>query len=88
MFTEYGSAVITGRSDATLNRGGVRLGTSELYSIVEEQDDVLDSLVVHLEQTDELLLFVVLRPGVELDDELEAQIEEDDPHRAFAAARA
>ena len=73
MFTERGSAIITGRSDATLNRGGVRLGTSELYSIVEEQDEVLDSLVVHLEQTDELLLFVVLRPGVELDDELEAR---------------
>ena len=50
MFTERGSAIITGRSDATLNRGGVRLGTSELYSIVEEHDEVLDSLVVHLEQ--------------------------------------
>ena len=74
MFTERGSAVITGRSDATLNRGGVRLGTSELYSIVEELDDVLDSLVVHLEQSDELLLFVVLRPGVELDDEMERKM--------------
>ncbi len=74
MFTEHGSAVITGRSDATLNRGGVRLGTSELYSIVEEQDDVLDSLVVHLEQTDELLLFVVLRPGVELDEDMEKRM--------------
>jgi acetoacetyl-CoA synthetase len=74
MFTERGSAIITGRSDATLNRGGVRLGTSELYSIVEEQDDVLDSLVVHLEQTDELLLFVVLRPGVVLDDESEVRM--------------
>ena len=74
MFTERGSSVITGRSDATLNRGGVRLGTSELYSVIEELDDVLDSLVVHLEESDELLLFVVLRPGVELDDELEARI--------------
>lgn len=74
MFTERGSSVITGRSDATLNRGGVRLGTSELYSVVEEFEEVLDSLVVHLEETDELLLFVVLRPGVELDDELEAQM--------------
>ncbi len=72
MFTERGSSVITGRSDATLNRGGVRLGTSEIYSLVEEWEDVLDSLVVHLEDSDELLLFVVLRPGVELDDELEA----------------
>ena len=63
LFTERGSSMITGRSDATLNRGGVRLGTSELYGVVEEFDEVLDSLVVHLEQTDDLLLFVVLRPG-------------------------
>ena len=74
MFTERGSSVITGRSDATLNRGGVRLGTSELYSVVEGIEDVLDSLVVHLEDVDELLLFVVLRPSVELDDELRARI--------------
>ncbi len=74
LFTERGSSMITGRSDATLNRGGVRLGTSEIYSVVEEIDEVLDSLVVHLEQQDELLLFVVLRPGIELDDELDARI--------------
>jgi acetoacetyl-CoA synthetase len=73
-FTERGSSVITGRSDATLNRGGVRLGTSEFYSVVEELDEVTDSLVVHLESDDELLLFVVLRPGVELDDDLHARI--------------
>ena len=74
MFTERGSAIITGRSDATLNRGGVRLGTSEIYSVVEDTDEVLDSLVVHLEEQDELLLFVVLRGGVELDEELELRI--------------
>ncbi len=74
MFTERGSSVITGRSDATLNRGGVRLGTSEFYSVVEEFDEVLDSLVVHLGDPDELILFVVLRPGVELDDELRGRI--------------
>jgi acetoacetyl-CoA synthetase len=74
VFTERGSCVITGRSDATLNRGGVRLGTSELYGVVEEMDEVLDSLVVHLEQTDDLLLFVVLRDGVDLDDDLERRI--------------
>ena len=74
MFTERGSSIITGRSDATLNRGGVRLGTSELYSVIEEMRDVLDSLVVHLEKTDDLLLFVVLRPGVELDGELEERM--------------
>jgi acetoacetyl-CoA synthetase len=74
MFTERGTSIITGRSDATLNRGGVRLGTSELYGVVEEFDEVLDALVVHLEATDELLLFVVLREGVELDDGLRGRI--------------
>ena len=44
--------VITGRSDATLNRGGVRLGTGELYAVVEEIPEVADSLVVHLEDPD------------------------------------
>jgi acetoacetyl-CoA synthetase len=66
--------MVTGRSDATLNRGGVRLGTSELYSVVEEFDEVLDSLVVHLEETDDLLLFVVLRDSLELDPELERRL--------------
>jgi acetoacetyl-CoA synthetase len=74
IFTERGRSMITGRSDATLNRGGVRLGTSELYGVVEEFEEVLDSLVVHLEQTDDLLLFVVLRPGIELTDELRGRI--------------
>ena len=74
VFDERGSSVITGRSDATLNRGGVRLGTSEFYVVVEELDEVLDSLVVHLGDPDELLLFVALREGVELDDELRARI--------------
>jgi acetoacetyl-CoA synthetase len=74
MFTERGSSVITGRSDATLNRGGVRLGTSEFYSVLEELDEVLDALVVHLEGEDELILFVVLGEGLELDDALRARI--------------
>jgi acetoacetyl-CoA synthetase len=77
-FSESGSCVVTGRSDATLNRGGVRLGTSEFYSVVEELPEVIDSLVVHLEDDDggagELVLFVVLAAGVELDDELRASI--------------
>ena len=76
--TEYGSCVITGRSDATLNRGGVRLGTSEFYSVVEGLDEVVDSLVVHLEDAEggpgELLLFVVLSDGRELDDALRIRI--------------
>ena len=48
-FSERGSSVVTGRSDATLNRGGVRLGTGEFYSVVEELPEIVDSLVVHLE---------------------------------------
>jgi acetoacetyl-CoA synthetase len=74
LFTERGSSIVTGRSDATLNRGGVRLGTSELYGVVEEFDEVIDSLVVHLEESDDLLLFVVLRDGATLDDALRGRI--------------
>ncbi|MDG4779285.1 acetoacetate--CoA ligase [Micromonospora sp. WMMD961] len=75
---ERGGCVITGRSDATLNRGGVRLGTAEFYSVVEGLDQVLDSVVVHLEDDEggagELLLFVVLADGLELDDPMRATI--------------
>jgi acetoacetyl-CoA synthetase len=78
IFTERGSCVVTGRSDATLNRGGVRLGTGEFYAVVEEIDEVLDSLVVHLEDPEggpgELVLFVQLREGESLSDELRSQI--------------
>jgi acetoacetyl-CoA synthetase len=77
-FSDYGSCVVTGRSDATLNRGGVRLGTSEFYAVVEEEPEVVDSLVVHLEDPEggsgELVLFVQLVEGEELDDELRARL--------------
>jgi acetoacetyl-CoA synthetase len=77
-FTDYGSCVVTGRSDATLNRGGVRLGTSEFYAVVEEEPEVVDSLVVHLEDPEggsgELALFVQLADGEQLDDELRARL--------------
>jgi acetoacetyl-CoA synthetase len=77
-FSEVGSAIIAGRSDATLNRGGVRLGTAEFYRVVEELPDVVDSLVVHLEDpaggNGELLLYVRLRDGIELDDALRRRI--------------
>src|SRR3712207_8256287 len=73
-----GTCVITGRSDATLNRGGVRLGTAEFYSVVEGLDEVADSVVVHLEDSGggpgELLLFVVLAGDRVLDDALRATI--------------
>jgi acetoacetyl-CoA synthetase len=78
LFTERGSCVITGRSDATLNRGGVRMGTSELYAVVEELEEVTDSVVVHLEDAEggpgELVLFVALAGDRDLDDELRARI--------------
>jgi acetoacetyl-CoA synthetase len=86
-FTDDGACTISGRSDATLNRGGVRLGTSDFYAVVEELDEVVDSLVVHLDDSGdrdaqddggpgmgELVLFVALRPGVELSDELRTRI--------------
>jgi acetoacetyl-CoA synthetase len=76
-----GSCVISGRSDSTLNRGGVRLGTAEFYSVVEAFPEVADSLVVHLEDPSgdgigmgELLLFVVPAEGCEIDDALRARI--------------
>src|ERR671932_263787 len=78
LFTERGSCIITGRSDATRNRGGVRLGTGEVYSVVEGLDEVIESLVVHLEDREggagELLLFVVLSDGAVLDDDLRSRI--------------
>ncbi|HEX7134444.1 MAG TPA: AMP-binding protein, partial [Iamia sp.] len=77
-FTEDGAATITGRSDATLNRGGVRLGTSDFYAVVEALPEVADSLVVHLEDDEggagELILFVALAPGVDEPDDLAARI--------------
>jgi acetoacetyl-CoA synthetase len=77
-FTERGSCVVTGRSDATLNRGGVRLGTGEFYALVEELPQIVDALVVHLEDAGgglgELLLFVVPAEGVEVDPTLESRI--------------
>ena len=77
-FSPDGNCVVTGRSDATLNRGGVRLGTSEFYSVIEELPEVTDSLVVHLEDDEggagELLLFVVLAGGGVLDDALRDKI--------------
>jgi len=76
LISERGTCVITGRSDATLNRGGVRLGTAEFYSVVEGLAEVVDSVVVHIDGDDqgELLLFVVLAAGRELDDELRGRI--------------
>jgi acetoacetyl-CoA synthetase len=86
--TKRGGAVIYGRSDATINRHGLRLGTSEIYRAVEELPEVLDSLVVDLEylgRPSYMPLFVVLRPGIELDAALKSRIEQ--AIRAAVSAR-
>jgi acetoacetyl-CoA synthetase len=76
--TARGSSVIYGRSDSTLNRGGVRMGTSEFYRVVESLPEVSDSLVVDtgsLEQSEgKLWLFLVLRAGVTMDAALQKRL--------------
>jgi acetoacetyl-CoA synthetase len=75
--TERGTAVIYGRSDSTINRGGIRMGTSEIYRAVLGVDDVVDALVVDVPREGEenwMPLFVVLRDGAELDDALTKQL--------------
>ena len=75
--TPRGTAVIYGRSDSTINRGGVRMGTSEIYRAVLALDEVVDALVVDVPREGEenwMPLFVVLRDGAELDDDLVAAI--------------
>jgi acetoacetyl-CoA synthetase len=75
--TRRGTAVIYGRSDSTINRGGIRMGTSEIYRAVLSLDEVVDALVVDLPRpgTDGWMpLFVVLRDGAELDEELPREI--------------
>jgi acetoacetyl-CoA synthetase len=74
--TPHGGAIISGRSDATLNPGGVRIGTAEIYRIVDAQPEVLESVVVgHQHDNDEqVILFVRLREGAVLDDALVQRI--------------
>mgnify|MGYP000193394482 CR=1 FL=1 len=74
--TEHGGVIIYGRSDATLNPGGVRIGTAEIYRQVETLEEVLESLCVGQDRDDDqrVVLFVRLREGIELDEELEARI--------------
>jgi acetoacetyl-CoA synthetase len=75
-WTEHGGMVIHGRSDATLNPGGVRIGTAEIYRQVETLDDVVESLVIGQEWEGDVrvVLFVVLRDGATLTDDLVAEI--------------
>ncbi|MGE3165723.1 MAG: acetoacetate--CoA ligase [Planctomycetota bacterium] len=74
--TETGGVVVHGRSDATLNPGGVRIGTAEVYRVVEGLPEVLDSIVVGRERDGDVqvVLFVVLREGLALDAALEAKV--------------
>jgi acetoacetyl-CoA synthetase len=75
--TDTGGVVVYGRSDATLNPGGVRIGTAEIYRVVEGLAEVADSVVVGKDTADgdvEVCLFLVLRPGLTLDEQLERKI--------------
>ncbi len=76
-FTPRGTSVIYGRSDSTINRHGIRMGTAEIYRVVEELPEVRDSMVVDLEYLGRpsfMPLFVVLNPGFTLDETLKSRI--------------
>ena len=75
--TDRGTAIIHGRSDSTINRGGIRIGTAEIYRAVLSSEEIVDALVIDLprEGTDGVIeLFVVLREGAELTDDLRKQL--------------
>ncbi|MBU1566676.1 MAG: acetoacetate--CoA ligase [Proteobacteria bacterium] len=74
--TERGGLIMYGRSDATLNPGGVRIGTAEIYRILAELDTIEDSVVVGQEWQNDIrvILFVKMKPGVTLTDEIRAQV--------------
>jgi acetoacetyl-CoA synthetase len=75
--TPRGGAIISGRSDSTLNRGGIRIGTAEIYSALSKLEEVKDSLIIGLERDHGayyMPLFVVLSEGVELDQDLKIKI--------------
>jgi acetoacetyl-CoA synthetase len=77
LVNDHGGCVISGRSDSTINRGGVRMGTSEIYSAVEGVEEVTDSLVVDVPKDggeSYMPLFVVLKEGADLTDDLEKKI--------------
>ena len=77
-WTEHGGMIIHGRSDATLNPGGVRIGTAEIYNQVEQMPEVLEALCIGQDWDDDVrvVLFVRLAPGVSLDAGLEKRIKE------------
>jgi len=75
-WTEHGGMVIHGRSDATLNAGGVRIGTAEIYRQVELLEEVQQSVVIDQDWNNDVrvVLFVILKPGFALDDSLRDRI--------------
>ena len=88
--TDRGTVVIHGRSDSTLNRHGVRMGSADIYAAVDTVDGIVESLVIGAEQTDGsywMPLFVVLEPGRELDDELVTAIKSRIRERASGPPR-
>lgn len=76
MWTERGGMVILGRSDATLNSGGVRIGTAEIYRVVEQFDEVLEAVAVaqRIGSDTRVVLFLRMADGLELTDELKDRI--------------
>lgn len=76
LITPQGGVIVYGRSDATLNPGGVRIGTAELYRAVESVDDVVDTVAVGRREAEDtpIILFVKLRPGVRMDKDLADRI--------------
>ncbi len=75
-WTEHGGIIIHGRSDATLNPGGVRIGTAEIYRQVEQLEEVQESIVIGQDWDGDVrvILFVILKPGLTLDDALRDRI--------------
>jgi acetoacetyl-CoA synthetase len=76
--TAHGGFIIYGRSDATLNPGGVRIGTAEIYRQVEKLDEVLESLVIgqNWDKDVRVVLFIKLREGLKLDEALVKRIKD------------
>ncbi|MEU4318474.1 acetoacetate--CoA ligase [Nocardia fluminea] len=75
--TEHGSIVVHGRSDSTLNRHGIRMGSADIYQVVEQFPEIAEALVIGAEQPDGgywMPLFVVLAPGAELTEDLETRL--------------
>jgi len=77
--TERGGVIMYGRSDATLNPGGVRIGTAEIYRRIEQMEEIADSVVVGQEWNNDVrvILFVTMAPGFELNDQIREKIRKD-----------